>query len=82
MGLQLLIRLSTQICYAGLDCVGAGALYSGFANGNGPIWLDLVTCYGNEATLLACPRNPFGHHYCNHEQDAGVSCSKYTMYIT
>ena len=48
-----------------------------FGQGSGPIWLDSVTCYGNESTIVSCGH--FGVNitrYCtSHSQDAGVRCS-------
>ena len=46
-----------------------------FGQGSGPIWLDSVTCTGNESTLASC-----GHlgvritRSCNHYEDAGLRC--------
>ncbi|NWZ59994.1 DMBT1 protein, partial [Haliaeetus albicilla] len=48
---------------------------SGFGQGSGPIWLDGVSCLGTEATLAECPVKPWGHHTCNHVEDASVVCS-------
>ncbi|KFV50155.1 Deleted in malignant brain tumors 1 protein, partial [Gavia stellata] len=47
---------------------------SGFGQGSGPIWLDGVSCLGTEATLTECPVKPWGHHACNHVEDASVVC--------
>ena len=48
-----------------------------FGQGSGSIWLDSVTCTGNESTLVSC-----GHlgvnitaRNCSHSGDAGVRCS-------
>ena len=54
-----------------------GSSYSGsyFGQGIGPIWLDSVTCVGNESTIARC-----GHlgvnitRSCSHSEDAGVRC--------
>ena len=49
---------------------------AGFGQGSGSIWLDSVTCIGNESTLASC-----GHlgvnitRSCYHFEDAGVRCS-------
>ena len=48
---------------------------SGFGQGSGPIWLDGVRCRGTEATLAECVVKPWGHHACNHVEDASVVCS-------
>lgn len=46
-----------------------------FGQGSGLIWLDGVSCVGTEATLAECPVKPWGHHACNHMEDASVVCS-------
>ncbi|NWH19309.1 DMBT1 protein, partial [Grus americana] len=48
---------------------------SGFGQGSGPIWLDRVSCLGTEATLAECQVKSWGHHACNHVEDASVVCS-------
>ena len=55
-------------------CIGATALFSGFTNGAGQIWLDQVGCRGTESRLIDCPHNPLGVHDCSHIEDAGVRC--------
>ena len=55
-------------------CADAIALFSGFTNGFGQIWLENIQCDGNETELIDCPASPFGIHSCNHFEDAGVSC--------
>ena len=44
-------------------------------HGSGKIWLDDIACVGNEENLLTCPKNEWGNHNCNHDEDAGVECS-------
>ena len=53
---------------------GAVALFTGFTNGVGQIWLDNVQCHGTETRLVDCPAPPLGTHNCGHVEDAGVRC--------
>ncbi|XP_073726208.1 CD5 antigen-like [Misgurnus anguillicaudatus] len=45
-----------------------------FGQGSGPVWLDEVSCSGNEPTVKNCSSNPLGSSSCTHGQDAGVIC--------
>ena len=54
--------------------IGATAVFTGFTNGVGRIWLDNVQCRGTETRLISCPANPIGTHNCAHIEDAGVNC--------
>ncbi|XP_076738295.1 scavenger receptor cysteine-rich domain-containing group B protein-like [Maylandia zebra] len=47
-----------------------------FGAGTGEIWLDEVTCSGNESFLTECQRSGFGVHDCDHSKDASVICSE------
>ncbi|KAK7497125.1 hypothetical protein BaRGS_00011655 [Batillaria attramentaria] len=49
-----------------------GSAYYGI--GSGPIWLDNVTCLGNESSIFNCKHRPLGVHGCGHLQDVGVNC--------
>lgn len=49
-----------------------------FGQGQDPIWLDDVTCTGNEASLLDCHHNDWGRTNCGHDEDVGVDCDPST----
>uniref|UniRef100_A0A671TCL8 Soluble scavenger receptor cysteine-rich domain-containing protein SSC5D n=1 Tax=Sinocyclocheilus anshuiensis TaxID=1608454 RepID=A0A671TCL8_9TELE len=44
-----------------------------FGKGSGPIWMNNINCFGNEATLMSCSYNATPNR-CDHEKDAGVIC--------
>ena len=59
----------------GLGTYGSAYSSAYFSPGLGPIWLDSVTCTGNESTLASCGH--FGVNItrsCSHSEDAGVRC--------
>ncbi|XP_040594278.1 scavenger receptor cysteine-rich type 1 protein M130-like [Mesocricetus auratus] len=45
------------------------------SEGSGPIWLDDMSCKGDESALWECKHQEWGNHNCNHREDAGVTCS-------
>ena len=50
-----------------------------FGQGSGSIWLDSVTCTGNESALASCGHFGVGiTRSCSHYEDAGVRCSDNT----
>ena len=60
----------------GFGSSGTAIGSAGFGQGSGSIWLDSVTCTGNEPILARCGH--FGINVtrsCNHAEDAGVRCS-------
>ena len=46
-----------------------------FGRGTGPIWMNNVSCKGNETRLQDCEHNSFSVQNCHHGEDAGVICS-------
>ena len=85
------------VCDDGWDSTDAGvvcrqlgfgssgtAYYSAyFGQGSGSIWLDSVTCTGNESTLASCGHLGVGiTRSCSHYEDAGVRCSGDTGLLT
>ncbi|XP_076093133.1 uncharacterized protein LOC143064284 [Mytilus galloprovincialis] len=46
-----------------------------FGAGTGPIWLDDVTCAGNEQHIEQCTARSWNQSDCTHNDDVGVVCS-------
>ena len=60
----------------GFGSSGTAIFLAGFGQGSGSIWLDSVTCTGNESTLASCGHLGVGvTRSCSHTEDAGVRCS-------
>ncbi|XP_063178325.1 antigen WC1.1-like, partial [Chroicocephalus ridibundus] len=49
--------------------------YGHFGPGSGPIWMAGVVCHGTESALSDCTNREQIRQYCDHSQDAGVTCS-------
>ena len=45
-----------------------------FGEGDGPVWLDEVTCSPGSPSLSSCGHNGYNNSDCTHKEDAGVSC--------
>ena len=61
----------------GFGSSGTAIRSAHFGQGSGSIWLDSVTCTGNESTLASCGHLGVGVTInCSHSRDASVVCSR------
>ena len=49
-----------------------------YGKGKGKIWLEGVTCTGEETNLFNCTHRGWGKNRCRHREDAGVMCANTT----
>ncbi|XP_066252034.1 uncharacterized protein [Euwallacea similis] len=52
-----------------------------FGQSSGPIWLDQVSCKGNESALEKCTHWDWGESNCDHSEDVGVICGGTGIFI-
>ncbi|XP_051497305.1 antigen WC1.1-like [Apus apus] len=52
-----------------------------FGAGSGPIWMAAVGCVGTESALSDCAREEWIKQYCDHGDDAGVTCSGFVQLV-
>ncbi|CAH1251215.1 PRSS12 [Branchiostoma lanceolatum] len=45
-----------------------------YPEGTGNIWLENLSCTGNETSVADCQINRWGDHDCTHKEDAGIVC--------
>ena len=60
-----------QLGYAGAVQATTGPT---FGPGKGPVYLDQVSCKGNEPSLALCGHDGWRESNCDHNEDAGVVC--------
>ena len=46
-----------------------------YGQGSDPIWMDDVSCSGEEASLVHCSHGGWGVDNCEHNEDASVECT-------
>uniref|UniRef100_A0A8C8DQR4 SRCR domain-containing protein n=1 Tax=Oryzias sinensis TaxID=183150 RepID=A0A8C8DQR4_9TELE len=65
-----------QVVCRQLDFPGAKSVITGksYKQASGPIWLDDITCNGNENSLVSCSFKGWGLTDCTHKEDVGVVC--------
>ena len=71
------IKDAHVVCYElGFSKALSAPTKAQFGAGSGPIWLDNVQCEGTESSLTNCRHNGWNIHFCNHNEDASVICSR------
>ncbi|PFX16283.1 Neurotrypsin [Stylophora pistillata] len=62
------------VCYE-LGFTSVRKVHQSFGPGSGRVWLDRVSCHGNETALVKCGNSGWGATSCTHSEDIGVICS-------
>ncbi|XP_074427291.1 scavenger receptor cysteine-rich type 1 protein M130-like [Larus michahellis] len=52
-----------------------------FGPGSGPIWMADVECHGTESALSDCTSIEDFRQYCDHSEDAGMTCSGFVQLL-
>ena len=70
------INDANVICFM-LGYAGASSAHTSaaFGEGTGYVILDNVNCNGSESHINQCGHNGYRTSTCNHDRDAGVTCS-------
>ena len=55
--------------------LGALSFGNNYGAGSGKIWLDNISCRGNEFQLWHCSSSDWGNNNCSHREDVGVTCA-------
>ncbi|XP_030834721.1 deleted in malignant brain tumors 1 protein-like [Strongylocentrotus purpuratus] len=71
------IQAATVVCkMLGFENASMSTGYASYGEGSGSIFLDNVHCSGLETDLGECSHRGFEVHDCQHNEDAGVVCSR------
>uniref|UniRef100_A0A3B3BQL6 Galectin-3-binding protein B-like n=1 Tax=Oryzias melastigma TaxID=30732 RepID=A0A3B3BQL6_ORYME len=73
-----------QVVCRQLNFPGAKSVITGksYKLASGPIWLDDITCNGNENNLVSCSFKGWGITDCTHKEDVGVACETGSSSLT
>ena len=67
-------RDATVVCGMLGYPLGSSYCCSSYGCGSDTIWLDNVSCQGNESSIVDCKHSEWGINNCTHASDAGVYC--------
>ncbi|KAM4819827.1 scavenger receptor cysteine-rich type 1 protein M130 [Thomomys bottae] len=59
----------------GCSATNETSIWSNSTAGQGKVWLDGVSCVGNESALWDCRHQGWGPHNCSQHLEAGITCS-------